>query len=196
MKESYVFLADGFEELEAISVIDILKRAEMPVKTVSIGKSLQVTGAHGVVINADMLLDSALPESPRWMILPGGMPGATNLYDCAPLQEMLRRQAESEDGMVAAICASPAVVLGQMGLLRGEKATCYPGFETMLDGAEVIDAPVVRSGRFILGNGPGNAVSWALAIVACELGGLAASHVAGGMLLYPGNEDDVDHYFG
>ena len=110
MNETFVFLADGFEEIEALTVIDILRRAEMNVKTVSITSSLQVKGAHGVTVTADVLYDNTIFNNPEWLVLPGGMPGATNLYEFAPLQGLLRRQAESENGRIAAICAAPAVV--------------------------------------------------------------------------------------
>ena len=135
MKESFVFLAEGFEEIEALTAIDVMRRAGMPVKTVSITSALQVCGAHGVTVNADVIFDNTLFKDPAWLVLPGGMPGATNLYNFAPLQGLLRRQVSSADGRIAAICASPAVVLGRLGLLKGRKATCYPGFEEMLEGA-------------------------------------------------------------
>lgn len=196
MRESFVFLADGFEEMEAICVIDILRRGGMNVKTVSITASLQVTGAHGITVKTDVLYDNTLFTDPAWLILPGGLPGADNLYSFAPLQGLLERQAKSESGRIAAICASPAVVLGQLGLLKGEKATCYPGFEHLLEGAEVVDAPVVISGRYVLGNGPANAMKWALNIVAESEGNHKAIEVANGMLIYPRNPDDIDHVFG
>lgn len=196
MKESFVFLADGFEEIEAMCPVDILRRAGMPVKTVSITSALQVTGAHGVTVNADVLFDNTLFSDPMWLILPGGMPGATNLYDFAPLRGLLTRQSKSARGRIAAICASPGVVLGQMGLLKGEEATCYPGFEHLMDGAKAVDAPVVKSGKFVLGNGPANAMLWALTIVTETLGSRRANEVAGGMLLYPRDTSEIDHFFG
>ncbi len=195
MKESYVFLANGFEEIEALSVVDILRRAGMPVKTVSITSALQVTGAHGVTVTADVLYDNTLFSEPEWLILPGGMPGATNLYEFAPLIGLLEQQLKSKTGRIAAICAAPAVVLGQSGLLKGQKATCYPGFESML-GCEHVDAPVVVSGKFVTGNGPGNAPLWGLKIVEETLGFEAMSKVANGMLIFPRSEGDVDYYFG
>ncbi len=196
MKESFVFLAEGFEEMEAICAIDIMRRAGMPVKTVSITAALQVTGAHGVTVKTDVLFDNTLFASPEWLVLPGGMPGAENLYNFAPLQGLLERQAKSGHGRIAAICASPAVVLGQLGLLEGQKATCYPGFEGLLKGAEVVDEPVVVSGPFVLGNGPANAMKWALAIVREAMGASKEVEVAGGMLYYPHNTDTLDHVFG
>lgn len=196
MKESFIFLAEGFEEVEAITVIDLLRRAGMPVKTVSITTALQVTGAHGVTVKADLIFDNTLFQDAEWLILPGGMPGATNLYEYGPLGGLLKAQAESDKGRIAAICASPAVVLGQLGLLKEEKATCYPGFEGMLEGAEVIDAPVVISGKFVLGNGPANAMLWALAIISETISSQEANKVANGLLLYPRDNKEVDHFFG
>ncbi|MBD5264296.1 MAG: DJ-1 family protein [Bacteroides sp.] len=196
MNESFIFLAEGFEEIEALTAIDVMRRAGMNVKTVSITRALQVKGAHGVTVNADVLYDNTLFANAKWLVLPGGMPGATNLYEFSPLQGLLRRQAESADGRIAAICAAPAVVLGQLGLLKGLKATCYPGFEGMLEGAEVKDAPVVVDGKFVLGNGPANALIWALNIVKEDKGLAKAEEVASGMLFYPSLEEKIVNYFG
>lgn len=196
MKESFLFLAEGFEEIEALTAIDVLRRAEIDVKTVSITSALQVKGAHGIIVTADVLFDNTLFSSPRWLILPGGMPGATNLYEFAPLDGLLKQQNASKEGRIAAICAAPAVVLGQLGLLEGEKATCYPGFEHLMKGAEVVDAPVVTSNKFVLGNGPANALVWALTIVKEEKGGHVATNVANGMLLYPRSDTRLTNYFG
>ena len=196
MKESFVFLAAGFEEIEALTAIDVIRRAGMNVQTVSITSALQVRGAHGVTVNADLLFDNTLFSSPDWLVLPGGMPGATNLYEFGPLQGLLKTQAESETGRIAAICAAPAVVLGQLGLLKGEKATCYPGFEHFIEGADMIDAPVVVSNKFVLGNGPANALPWALSIVWEALGQEAAAKVASGMLYYPEELNPQQNYFG
>lgn len=195
MKESFLFLAEGFEEVEALTALDVLRRAGMPVKTVSITSALQVRGAHGISVNADLIFDNTLFDDPAWLILPGGLPGADNLHDFAPLLGLLRRQAESRSGRIAAVCASPAVVLGKEGLLKGRVATCYPGFESMLEGAEYMDAPVVTDDKFVLGNGPANAMLWALAIVDKELGREKADNVANGLLIYPNNHDDGE-YFG
>lgn len=182
MNQSFVFLADGFEDVEAITVVDLLRRADIPVKTVSITTSLQVKSAHGMSVTADLLFDNTNFEDPAWLILPGGMPGATNLYEFVPLQELLKRQVESSEGRIAAICAAPAVVLGQLGLLEGEKATCYPGFEDMLKGAEPQDAAVVSSGRFVTASGPAKAMVWALKIIEIQCGAKKSSEVANGLL--------------
>ena len=196
MRDSFIFLAEGFEEIEALTVVDLLRRAGIPVKTVSITTAMQVTGAHGVTVKADLIFDNTLFKDAEWLILPGGMPGATNLYEFDPLHGLLKSQLESSRGRVAAICAAPAVVLGQLGLLRNEKATCYPGFEGMIEGAEIVDAPVVVSGRFVLGNGPANAMAWALTIISETLSSQDALKVANGLLLYPRDNKEVDHFFG
>lgn len=195
MKNSYVFLAEGFEDIEAITVIDVLRRAGMPVKTVSITSSLMVKSAHGVNMGADVLFDSSLFKECDWLICPGGMPGATNLYDFAPLGGLLRQHA-AKGGRLAAICAAPAVVFGQLGLLEGREATCYPGFEHLCHGAKMEDKAVVCSRGMVLGNGPANALVWALSIVREALGEQASRKVANGMLLYPRAENDLDYTFG
>jgi 4-methyl-5(b-hydroxyethyl)-thiazole monophosphate biosynthesis len=196
MKESFVFLADGFEEVEALTAVDVLRRAGMPVRTVSISSSLQVTGAHGISVKADAIYESTLFGNPGWLILPGGLPGADNLYKFAPLQGLLKQHAESSEGRIAAICAAPAVVLGKLGLLKGRKATCYPGFEGMLEGAEYIDTRVVADDKFVLGNGPASALEWALAIVRMQLGQEKSCTIANDMLLYPNGDGQFNNLFG
>lgn len=196
MRESFLFLADGFEEVEALTAVDVLRRAGMPVRTVSITSSPLVTGSHGITVKADVIYDPALFGDPAWLILPGGLPGADNLHDFPPLQGLLRRQFESRSGRIAAICAAPAVVLGEEGLLNGRKATCYPGFESRLQGAEYVDAPVVSDDKFVLGNGPASAMKWALAIVAKTLGEEKSFNIASQMLLYPVSEEYPDNLFG
>ena len=196
MKDSFVFLAAGFEEVEALTVVDVLRRAGMNVHTVSITSSLQVKGAHGVTVNADLIYDNTLFDNPDWLILPGGMPGASNLYEFYPLHGLLRSQKDSAYGKIAAICAAPAVVLGQLGLLEGEKATCYPGFEKYLRGAKIEDARVVVSNKFVLGNGPANALLWSLTIVKEALGDDVANQIADGMLLYRQGDDRLPNFFG
>lgn len=196
MKESFLFLAEGFEEIEALTAVDVLRRAGMDVKTVSITSALQVKGAHGITVTADLLFDNTLFSNPDWLILPGGMPGAVNLYEYAPLQGLLRRQAEPGHGRIAAICAAPAVILGQMGLLEGRKATCYPGFENLLKGAEHVEAPVTVDDKYVLANGPSNAMVWALNIVRADRGLEAVENVASGMLYYPNINTSLNNFFG
>lgn len=195
-RQSFLFLANGFEEIEALTAVDVLRRGGMDVKTVSITSALQVTGAHGITVNADLLFDNTLFAGAAWLILPGGMPGATNLHEFAPLRGLLRRQAGSPGGRIAAICAAPAVVLGQLGLLDGRPATCYPGFEDLLKGAIVKQQAVVADAKFVLGNGPANAMEWALAILREEKGQQEAEKVANGMLLYPHGDNPTENIFG
>lgn len=196
MKDSFVFLAAGFEEIEALTVVDVMRRAGMQVHTVSITSALQVRGAHGVTVNADLIYDNTLFSDPEWLVLPGGMPGASNLYEFSPLAGLLKNQKESSQGKIAAICAAPAVVLGQLDMLKGEKATCYPGFEDYIKDAELTGEPVVVSGKFVLGNGPANALPWALAIVREAMGEDIANQVADGMLYFPQGDDRLTNYFG
>ncbi len=182
MKKSYIFLAEGFEEIEALTAIDLLRRANIPLQTVSITQTLQVTGTHGVTVTADSLLQDTTIDNPEWLILPGGMPGATNLYECYTLRKLLMRQASSHNGRIAAICAAPAIVLGQLGLLKDIDATCYPGFEQYCTGATMHDDPVVVCGRYVTGNGPANAMLWALKIISETCEAEKAGEVATGLL--------------
>lgn len=184
MKTSYLFLADGFEEVEALAPIDIMRRAGMEVYTVSITDDKKVTGAHGVEINADKLISDIDSNDAEWLILPGGMPGATNLAACDQLTDILKNQW-IKGGNVAAICASPAVVLAPIGILRGQVATCYPTFKDDLvnGGARYLDQRVVESGNLITSNGPSSAFLFGFAIVSATLGNDVASSVASGMLV-------------
>lgn len=180
-KTSYLFLAPGFEEIEAVAPVDVMRRAGMEVHTVAVTSGNDaVTGAHGVTYVADMNIDS-LPQMPdaEWLILPGGMPGAVNLLECGKLADMLREFP----GNIAAICASPSVVLGSLGLLEGKRATCYPGMEEYAKGATFTGAHVERDGRFITGQGPAWAVAFGAAIVEASLGADKAAEVLDGMLV-------------
>lgn len=183
MNTSYIFLANGFEEIEALTVLDVMRRAGMDVKTVSITDNHEVTGAHGITVKADLLYGKTDFITPEWLILPGGMPGATNLSEFAPLNTLLLAQAAG--GKIAAICAAPAVVLGPLGILDGQEATCYPGFEKGLGAAVHRDAPVIALDRLITANGPSAAMRFALAIVANSMGENIAQEVGSGMLFYP-----------
>jgi len=147
----YVFLADGFEEIEALAPVDILRRADIDVKTVSITDDYEVCGSHGIKVKADILFDQVGNDA-QMLILPGGMPGTLNLGNFEPLCDMLKKAT----CVVAAICAAPSV-FGQLGLLKGKKATCYPGFEDKLEGAEISDSPVVVSGNVVTSRGAGTA---------------------------------------
>lgn len=194
MECSYLFLAQGFEEIEALTAVDVLRRADIPVKTVSITDCLQVTGAHGMTITADTIFADTDFNNASWLILPGGIPGATNLHEYEPLRKLLLKQ-RSENRSIAAICAAPAVVLCPSGLLKGRKATCYPGFEDHCTDAQWTGEPVVADKDFVLANGPANAMLWALNIVEQAVGSAKAREVAAGLLFFP-NDKNVDFSFG
>ena len=174
MKGNYIFLADGFEEVEALATLDILRRGGVDVKTVSIYDNSLVEGAHGVQLITDLCWEDMADHfsgeaSPSdYMIFPGGMPGAKNLAEFEPLMEILHRHWEAGGG-VAAICASPAVVLAAQGdMFSGSKMTCYDGFEPDLAAAGIthVEAGSVVDGRLVTGRGPGYAVEFALALLA------------------------------
>lgn len=156
-----VLLANGFEEIEALTSVDILRRAGKDVKTVGIG-SLEIAGAHGITVKADVSEAEALALTDRleMLLLPGGMPGTKNL-DASATTDKLLEKAQADGGYIAAICAAPSV-LGKRGLLRGKKAICYPGFENELLGATVCDCGYVTDGKIITGRAMGSALDFAL----------------------------------
>lgn len=184
MKTTYIFLADGFEEVEALGTLDVLRRGGVDAKTVSVGSALEVTGAHGVSVKADLTIADLDPaEEADFLVLPGGMPGASNLAACTKLCDMLKSQYSAGRG-VAAICASPALVLAPLGILDGRRATCYPGMEPIeRTEAEMTGEPVVVSGNVITGKGPAYSFAFGLAILTALKGAEAAGAVAQGMLL-------------
>lgn len=184
MNRSFLFLAPGFEEIEALTVVDVMRRAGMDIKTVSIVPDIMVTGAHGVPVKADMLFTDAKMDDAEWLVVPGGMPGSTNLAHYAPLGTLLKAHA-AKGGKIAAICAAPAVVLGALGLLDGRECTGYPGTTDGVEKAVWRDAPVISLDTLITGNGPAAAMRFALAIVANSMGESAAQQVGSGMLFYP-----------
>ncbi|MDR1761419.1 MAG: DJ-1/PfpI family protein [Bacteroidales bacterium] len=164
---AFVFLAPGFEEIEAITIIDVLRRAEIDVTTVSIPEEdddeFWVEGAHGISVFSDIDFEYADFEHGDILILPGGQPGANNLNAHKGLKTVLQEYFD-QNKCIAAICAAP-LIFGEMGLLKGKRATCYPGYEAQLIGAEIINEPVVVDGNIIIGNGPGAALKFALTIV-------------------------------
>jgi len=178
---SYIFLADGFEEVEALTCVDVLRRAGMDVKTVSINLGREVTGAHDVTVLADTLFDDNDYSDAEWLVLPGGLPGAPNLAAHPGVCQALTRQ-QQRGGKVAAICASPAVVLGQLGMLQGRQAVCYPGLEDTVQGVNWLSSQVAIDGNVVTGNGPAAATAFALALVEITQGRDVAGQVASGML--------------
>ena len=174
----YVFLAEGFEEIEALSVVDIVRRCGLSVQTVSIGEKDTVMGSHGIPVVADTVLSQVDLKKARAMVLPGGLPGSDNLQACAPLKELLL-SADKAGVLLAAVCAAPKV-LGAFGLLRGKKATCYPGYEEELTGATPQENRVVCDGHVITSRGAGTAADFAFAIA--EALGAETASVRSGML--------------
>ncbi len=184
MKHSYLFLANGFEEIEAIATVDVLRRSGMTVTTVTINPTGQATGANGVTVTADRTIDRiSLEPDTEWLICPGGMPGASNLADCEALSEMLTTHFNN-GGRIAAICAAPAVVLAPLGILKGRTATCYPGFESIVNDADMTGEPVVATDTLVTANGPGNTIPFALAIAAISKGIEVADEVGAGMMFH------------
>lgn len=159
----YLFLADGFEEIEALTPIDMLRRAKINVTSVSINETRLVTGAHGIEVFADKTIADVTPENIDAVILPGGLPGADNLRFNSTVQAFIDT-ATRESKLICAICAAPRI-LGEKGLLVGKKAICYPGFEQYLTGAEIVDTGCVRDGNIITSKGMGKAVDFSCTII-------------------------------
>ena len=175
----YVFMADGFEEVEAIAPVDILRRAEKDVVTVGIGSDA-VRGSHGVMMLCDITeMQLQLDERLEMIVIPGGMPGTLNLEKSAAVQSAIDYCVE-KDIPVAAICAAPSI-LGKKGLLKGKEAICFPGFEKFLEGAKVSDKRVVTDGNIATGVGPGAAVEFDLRLTEILCGKKEADRIAAGM---------------
>lgn len=174
----YMFLANGFEEIEALLPLDLMRRAGLEVRTVGIG-GLDITGSHGITVKADMLDTDLSDSAPECVILPGGMPGTKNLDASAVVHKALDDALASE-ALICAICAAP-MVLGKRGILNGKNATCFPGFEEYLEGANV-GGRVVRDGRVITAIGMGAALEFGIEIVAALLGRDAADKLFAAVL--------------
>ena len=159
----YMFLAEGFEEVEALAPLDIIRRAGLEIKTVGVG-SKTVIGSHGIPVTADITVDELSDSTPDMVILPGGMPGTKNL-DANETVHKAIADAVKNGAYLCAICAAP-MILGKLSLLVGKKATCFPGFEEYLAGAIVTGQKVAVDGRIITAKGMGAAVEFGLAIVA------------------------------
>jgi len=162
-KRIAVHLAEGFEEIEAICIIDVLRRADLDVVVVSVTDKTEITGAHQIKVIADILFEEVNYDEVHMIVLPGGMPGAANLNAHAGLKYQISKFV-AENKQLAAICAAP-LVFGNLGILEGKQAVCYPGFEGYLKGAEVLKIPIVQAENIITGRGPGVAIQFALKIV-------------------------------
>ena len=180
MAKVYVFLANVFEDVEALIPIDVLRRGSVEVITVSTTDTDIVESAHGVGIRADVMFDECDFADADLLMLPGGMPGASNLFAHEGVCKALLSQQEQEK-KIAAICASPAVVLAQLGILDGKKATCYPGFEQMLTTADYTGELVTVDGNITTGEGPAAAFPYAYTILADLVDEQTASQIAEGM---------------
>ena len=175
----YMFLANGFEETEALCPLDICRRAGLSVTTVGVGGEY-ITGSHGITVRADITDSEFSDSSPECVILPGGMPGTTNL-DASQTVHAAIRAAVENDSLICAICAAP-MILGKQGLLRGKNAVCFPGFESYLDGATVSRARVVRDGNTITAVGMGAALEFGLEIVSALVGKDKAAELSDAVL--------------
>ena len=165
MKTMYVFLAEGFEEIEALAPVDVMRRAGLAVTMVSVTDDLVVRGAHGIPVVTDATFAALDFADAALLFLPGGLPGATNLEAHAELGQLLVAKAAGDDVVVSAICAAP-LVLGGLGLLQGKQATCYPGFEDTMKGATYTAAKVTTDGNIFTACGPGAA--WELGFTFVE----------------------------
>jgi protein deglycase len=181
MNRILLFLAPGFEEMEATSIIDVLRRAGLSVSSVSITGDLRVVGSHGIAIEADCLYPQIDFSEASMLVLPGGQPGTKNLNVHEGLKTTLAQFAQAGKPL-AAICAAP-MILGQLGLLDGKEATCYPGNEVHLKGAILSEYMVVQDGNIITASGPGVAAEFALQIVSLLAGEEKSEEVAKAMLL-------------
>jgi len=177
----FLFLAEGFEEIEAITPIDIFRRAGMEVTTVSVTGNKLVAGAHGIIVQADSLFEDTDFNGDFILFLPGGMPGTANLAKHAGLTELLKRQSDRNQ-TIAAICAAPSIP-GKLGLLKGKEAICYPGYEKYLSGATISSAELVRSGSFYTAKAAGVALKFALKIVTDFEGQEKADEIARAIFL-------------
>ena len=155
----YVLLANGFEEIEALAFIDIIRRADIPIAAVSIYDNLTVTGSHNISVVSDMCISDIQNKDIDAIVLPGGMPGTLNLLESEKVKSLIN-YAFDNNKYLGAICAAP-MIFGKMMLLNGKKATCYPGFEKELIGAEVLNDNVVKDGNIITSRGAGTAHNFA-----------------------------------
>lgn len=172
---NYIFLADGFEEIEGLMVVDLLRRADIDITMISISGKRQVTGAHGIPVIADAVFKEVDFNNKEMLILPGGMPGTTNLMEHEELIKLLTDHNRAGK-MLGAICAAPSV-LGMNGILKGKHATCFPGFEEKLLGAVYVNEKVVQGKNIITSKGLGTALEFAAAIIEYYKGKEAAEKI-------------------
>ncbi len=174
-------MADGFEEIEAITPIDILRRANLDVTTVSITNDLMVTGAHAITLKADISIKDVNTSEIDMAVLPGGMPGSKNLNESTEVKNILQ-DLSVRGKLIGAICAAP-MVLGNMGLLKDKKAICYPGFEDQMKGAILASNKVETDTNITTGKGPGVSTQFALRLVELLVDQQTADEIAAAMML-------------
>lgn len=163
MAQALIFLAPGYEEVEMLTVVDLLRRSKIEIDMVSTTDSLEVTSSHNVTIKADVLLKDADFDSAQMIILPGGIPGTPNLLACAPLTDKIKEFA-AQNKWLSAICAAPTIY-NELGLYHGCHATCYPDFAEKLTDAVYVKQPVVVDGIFTTSRGAGTTIEFAAAII-------------------------------
>lgn len=181
--EVLIFLATGFEDIEMLTVVDLLRRKKISVDMVSVTDDLDVTSSHNVTIKADKLFKDADFEHAKMLVLPGGMPGTTNLLAYTPLTEKIKEFAAAKKWL-SAICAAPTV-FDTLKVYEGKKATCYPSFKDKLSDAVYEEQPVVQDDIFITSRGAGTAIDFAAAIVERFLGKEEAQDVLQSIIYYP-----------
>ncbi len=181
MKRVNIYLAEGFEEIEAITVVDVLRRADIDARMVSITGKRDVAGAHSITVTADELFENADNLGADMLVLPGGMPGTRYLGEHKGLKEIILSFAEGKK-LIAAICAAPSI-LGRLGLLDSKKAVCYPGFEETLKGAVIGEDIISQEGNYITSKGPGTAIYFALRLVELLIDKEAAEELREGMIV-------------
>lgn len=182
MARVLVPLAEGFEMIEALSVVDVFRRAAVQVDVAAVGSKLQVTSSHNVTVTADCMLADCAGNDYDLIVLPGGIPGAENLQKSDLLKEMLQKQ-RSSNKYYGAICASPAVVLEHHGLLEGKKATCHPGFAAALKSQENTGERVVADGNCVTGRGAGVSIEFGLELLEVLMGADKRKEVEKGMAI-------------
>ena len=180
MAKVYIFLANGFEEIEGLTVVDLLRRAKIDICMVSIEESICVTGAHKITVQADCLYKEANLDEADLLVLPGGMPGTINLLHHVQLIQKIK-EFHKNDKFLAAICAAPSV-LGACGILTGKKACCYPGFEEKLLGATIQYESVIVDGNVITSRGMGTAIDFALKIIEILVSEEASKEIKEGII--------------
>lgn len=183
-KTALVPIADGTEEIEAVTIIDTLRRAGIDVFVASVSRK-NITASRGVKLEADGLIHDIIAREFDVIAIPGGMPGAKHLSESATLNQLIKDQHEARR-LIAAICAAPVVVLKPLGILDGRKATAHPGFSDQLADSSAVDDRVVLDGHVLTSRGPGTALEFALTIIRVLVGAEAAAKVAEPMLPPPG----------